>query len=309
MDPLAHALAGTLLGKTNPSRKRGLVLACLAGALIPDIDIVLTLWSRNLYITEHRGFTHSLLGLLPMSLLAAWMAAWVARNWKDRASFTHLWFMALVGVVSHLLLDWCTAWGTMLLWPNRTRFALDNLFIIDAWYWAVLALPLGAAFFFKEQSLRLCWAGFLLVLGYHGLAGYNHWKALQIVRHDRPGAVSLAFPQPFSPFRWSAYNRAEGLVRNAYINFLEQAGPTEWNEWKEPPKSAALQLVLDSPEGKQYLWFARMPMWEELKQVDGSTVIYFWDLRFNAYWHADQTTRRFGEKFVVRDGKVTAVPF
>lgn len=306
MDPLAHALAGTLLGKANPSRKKGLILACLLGALIPDIDIILTLWGKDLYLTEHRGFTHSLLGLLPMSLLSAWIAGWAARKWEDRASFKFLWFMGLVGVISHLLLDWCTSWGTMLLWPNRTRFALDNLFIIDAWYWCLLALPLGASFFFKKQSLRLCWGGFLLVLGYHGLAAYNHWKAIQLVKADRPQASVVAFPEPFSPFRWSAYNCADGLIRNAHLNFLEKARSEDWNQWREPARTPALQKVQDSPEGRQYLWFARMPMWEELPQVDGSTVIYFWDLRFNTYLRSDQTSRRFGEKFVVRDGKVTA---
>jgi inner membrane protein len=305
MDPLAHTLAGTLLGKSHPSKAKGLVLACVLGAVAPDIDIVLTLWGRDFYITEHRGFTHSLLGLLPVSLLSAWVAYLFVRQFKDRASFQALLGMAGLGVVSHDLLDWCTSWGTMLFWPNRTRYSLDHLFIVDPWYWALLALPVTATFLFKEHRLRLCWAGFMVVLGYHGLAAYNHWKALRIVESDRPQAWRAAFPQPFSPFRWSAYNRADGLLKNARIDFLLDPQPLEWKQWQEPPATPELKAAQDSANGRKYLWFARVPMWEEVKQPDGSFLVNFWDMRFSNEVVKDKFARRFGAKFVVQGGQVT----
>jgi len=309
MDPLAHTLAGTLLGKSHPSKAKGLVLACVLGAIAPDIDIVLTLWGRDFYITEHRGFTHSLLGLLPMSFLSAWAAYLFVKQFKDHGSFQALWGMALMGVVSHDLLDWCTSWGTMLLWPNRTRFSLDYLFIVDPWYWALLALPVAGTFLFKEQRLRFCWTGFLIILGYHGLAAFNHWKALGIVERDRPQAWRAAFPQPFSPFRWSAYNRADGLLKNARIDFLLNRQPLEWNQWLEPPMTPEIKAVMGSEKGKQYLWFARVPMWEEEKQLDGTALVHFWDRRFNARWHKEPEVRRFGAVFMVKDGQVTGGGF
>ena len=70
MDPITHSLAGTLIGRTQTSAKKGLVAACVMGAVIPDIDIVLTLWGKSFYMLEHRGFTHSFVGILPMALLA-----------------------------------------------------------------------------------------------------------------------------------------------------------------------------------------------------------------------------------------------
>ncbi len=305
MDDLTHALAGTLMARTHPSKKRGLVLACVFGSLIPDIDIVLTFWGKNFFITEHRGFTHSLWGLLPMSFLAAG-AAWLwARKKEDGASFRLLWAMALLGVLSHILLDWCTSWGTMIFWPDRARFSLDHLFIIDLWYMGVLALPIACSFYWKEYRSRICAAGIALTLAYHALVAFNHSKALAIAGDGHPGAWTAAFPQPFSPFRWSAYNRDNGFLRNARIDFLQNAQPLEWSQWPEPSKTAAVQAVLDSPRGKQFMWFARVPMWREELQADGSTAVYFWDLRFNAFGRSGQESRRFGERFIVKDGRVT----
>ena len=304
MDDLAHALAGTLMGRAQPSKARGLILACVLGALAPDIDVLLSLWGRDFYITEHRGFTHSALGLIPTSLFAAWLAWLALKRIKGGASFKALWAMAFLGVVSHDFMDWCTNWGTMLLWPNRTRFALDHLFIVDIWYSLLLALPVLASAFWKEQRVKICVGGLALVAAYHALAAYNHHRALALVQNDRPGTWVAAFPQPFSPFRWSAFNRGEGLVKHVKIDFLKSGAGLEWDQWPEPPQTPAAQAAMDSPEGKRFMWFARMPMWEEEKKPDGTIEVGFWDMRFQTPYLKDRVGRRFGARVVVKDGKV-----
>jgi inner membrane protein len=304
MDPIAHTLAGTLLGRSQPSRKKGLVLACVFGALVPDIDIVLTLWGREFYMTEHRGFTHSLLGFIPVSLLAAWVAWFFTRKKSDRAPFGWILGMAMVGVLSHLYLDWCTSWGTMLLWPNRERFSGDSLFIVDLWYTALLAVPILASAFFKKHRAKICAIGILLAAGYHVMAVHNHSRALGVAAQDRPQAWRAAFPQPFSPYRWSAFNRQDRLLRHARIDFLLGPGALEWKEYQDPPLTPDLQAAMDSPEGKQFLWFSRVPYWEVASLPDGTQEIDCWDLRFYAYAFQNQTRRSFGKRFIVKDGKV-----
>ena len=64
---------------------------------------------------------------------------------------------------------------------------------------------------------------------------------------------------------------------------------------------------MDSPEGRQFLWFSRVPYWEVETLADGSQEIDCWDLRFYAYSFQDQTRRRFGRRFIVKDGKVLKV--
>lgn len=305
MDPLAHALAGALIARVKPSKTKGLVLACVLGALVPDIDVIPSIWDKESYITLHRGFTHSLLGLLPMALLAAWIAkAWLTRR-GYAPPFLKLTLMALLGVASHDLLDLCTSWGAMLLWPDRTRFAWDCLFIVDPWYWVLFAVPLGASFFFNHRQAVICWSGILLIMGYHALTAYNHHRALGIAQEDQPKAWHAAFPQPGSPFRWLVFNQEDGLIRNTHVDFLGISRPLDWQEWHEPAPTPNIQAAMDSPAVKTFLWFARVPIWEERPQPDGTSLVAFWDLRFNAYLFAKKgLIRRFGPQIKVRNGKV-----
>ena len=307
MDPIAHSLAGTLIGRTQPSRKRGLVLACVLGALAPDIDIILTLWGSQFYMTEHRGFTHSFLGFIPVSLFSAWVAWLFVRTKADRAPFKWMFGMAMLGVASHLYLDWCTSWGTMLLWPNRERFSGDSLFIVDLWYTAILAIPIVVSAFIKTHRAKICGVGILLAAGYHLFAVYNHSRAMEVAAKDRPQAWRAAFPQPLSPYRWSAFNRQDRLLRNARIDFLISPDALGWTDYPDPPMTPDLQAAMDSPEGKQFLWFSRVPYWEARPQPDGTQEISCLDLRFYAYAFKNQSTRRFGKKFTVKDGKVLKV--
>ncbi len=304
MDPIAHTLAGTLVGRANPSHKKGLVLACVLGALVPDIDIILTLWGKDLYMTEHRGFTHSLLGFIPVSLLAA-LAAWLfVRRGQAPAPFKSIFAMASLGVLSHLYLDWCTSWGTMLFWPNRTRFAMDTMFIVDVWYMALLASPIILSVFWKRHRALICTAGILGAALYHLLTAFNHYRAIEVAEQDRPQAWRTAFPQPFSPFRWEAFNRQDELLRGGRIDFLKSAGALEWKEWQTPPMSEEAKAVFHSPKGKQFLWFSRIPMWKEEKLPDGSVEVDCWDMRFYTYLWKDQVMGHFGQKFFVKDGQV-----
>jgi membrane-bound metal-dependent hydrolase YbcI (DUF457 family) len=309
MDPVAHSLAGTLIGRTNPSNKRGLVLACVLGALAPDIDIILTFWGHDTYITEHRGFTHSFLGFLPVTLLSAWVAWLFIKRKADRATFWALSVMAGLGVASHLFLDWCTSWGTMLLWPDRTRFAGDTMFIIDLWYTACLALFIILSVFFNKRRAVICAVGLMVIGAYHGLAAYNHFKALKVAETDRPLAWRAAFPQPLSPFRWEAFNRQDELLRGARLDFLKSPQPLEWQEWRTPPMNNDINAVFQSPQGKKFLWFSRVPVWSEEKLADGSVKVTCWDMMFYSYFFKDQVNRHFKQVFTVKDGQVTGGGF
>ena len=106
-----------------------------------------------------------------------------------------------------------------------------------------------------------------------------------------------------SPFRWSVFDRGDGLLRNGRIDFLRQAQPLEWRQWPDPPRTPAVQAALGTPLGKKYFWFARVPMWEELPQADGSTLVNFWDMRFNTYLRKDGLSRSFGAAFRIKDGQ------
>jgi hypothetical protein len=113
-------------------------------------------------------------------------------------------------------------------------------------------------------------------------------------------------PEPFSPFRWSIFNRQNGVLRIGRIDFLKYPGPLSWREWKEPPMTPELQAALNDPKIKTFLWFARVPVWEVEKNKDGTTEIRFRDERFRATFgrQGKNNSRHFSASVLVKDGKV-----
>jgi hypothetical protein len=168
----------------------------------------------------------------------------------------------------------------------------------------LIALSLVGSVWLKKHRAAVCAAGLALVAAYHLLAACEHRLALRVMEKDRPEAFRTAFPQPFSPFRWSAFNRSGGLLKQAETDFLKGGEPLLWREWAEPPLTADIRAAMESPKGRTYLWFARVPMWEAEKQPDGSTRVRFWDLRFHLPLRGEDAPKRFGARFLVKDGMV-----
>jgi inner membrane protein len=117
MDIVSHGLTGLLLARATTSAPRGPVAtAVIVGALSPDLDTLATLWDPLASIVTHRVATHSLLGGLPLALVAAGVARAAGRD-----GFWRLAALAYLGLVSHVALDVFTPFGTALLWPADLR--------------------------------------------------------------------------------------------------------------------------------------------------------------------------------------------
>src|SRR5207248_3305164 len=98
---------------------------------------------KLLVITWHRSFTHSLV-LLPLwALILAGITRAFANSRKWEApSFLALTGIYAVGVLSHILLDLVTSFGTMIWSPLQwSRPAWDLIFIVDFTLTAILLVP------------------------------------------------------------------------------------------------------------------------------------------------------------------------
>lgn len=150
MDNITHSLIGALIGQTGLKKLSGLGMPTLIiAANIPDIDAACFLWLDG---TEHlgfrRGITHGPLAMLilPLLLTAAMVGfdRWQARRGKRPATrvpvrFGPLYFLALIGTLSHPAFDWLNNYGVRLLEPFSSQwFYGDSIFIIDVWMWAIL---------------------------------------------------------------------------------------------------------------------------------------------------------------------------
>jgi len=167
MDTITHGIAGALIGKavfggdemfaTRPmNRARVATWSLMLGAMFPDSDVFRDMLSHNdlLILTWHRSYTHSLVCLPIFAVLLAALTRWIARwrNW-DAPSFAMLTLIYAVGILSHILLDLVTSFGTMIWSPLRwSRPAWDLIFIIDFTLSGILLAPQILAWVYARKE-------------------------------------------------------------------------------------------------------------------------------------------------------------
>jgi membrane-bound metal-dependent hydrolase YbcI (DUF457 family) len=179
MDTITHGIAGALIGKavfrgedmfaSRPmNRGRIITWSLMFGAIFPDADVFRDIFShdRLLVITWHRSITHSLIMLPLWVLLLAWITRAFA-NWRkwEAPSFLTLFGIYVVGILSHILLDLVTSFGTMIWSPLQwSRPAWDLIFIVDFTLTAILMIPqLLAWVYARPERIRRRAVGMWLV--------------------------------------------------------------------------------------------------------------------------------------------------
>jgi len=156
MDTITHGIAGALIGKavfrgedmfaSHPmNRGRIITWSLMLGAIFPDSDVIRDIFShdRLLVITWHRSITHSLV-LLPLWALLLAAITSVFAKWRkwEAPSFAALSAIYAVGILSHILLDLVTSFGTMIWSPLEwSRPAWDLIFIVDFTLTAIFLVP------------------------------------------------------------------------------------------------------------------------------------------------------------------------
>ena len=167
MDTITHGIAGALIGKAvfrgedmfasqSFNRARIITWSLMLGAIFPDSDMFRDFLSSNqmLILTWHRGVTHSLVCMpffaLALAALTRWFARW--RKW-DAPSFGALTGIYAIGILSHILLDLVTSFGTMAWSPLQwSRPAWDLIFIIDFTFTALLLCPQLLAWVYRKPE-------------------------------------------------------------------------------------------------------------------------------------------------------------
>src|SRR5258708_26892542 len=167
MDTITHGIAGALLAKAvfnggdllppEPvSKSRVITWSLMLGAIFPDADVLRDFISRDplLMITWHQSITHSLLCLPFWSVLLAALTVAICRwrKWESPSYFALCGFWAAV-ILSHILLDLVTTFGTMIWSPYKwSRPAWDILFILDFSFTAILLIPQLLAWAYEDPE-------------------------------------------------------------------------------------------------------------------------------------------------------------
>lgn len=196
MDPLTHTVIGLAVAKVtgNPVVMSEPATMCIvAGSVFPDIDILLQKWGDAMYLKNHRGVTHSILGLIASSALIGGAASLIYHT-----GFLNMFLWALLGCFSHAFFDTLNAFGAKLLWPILDKkYSLGMLITFDPIFISLLA---GYIFIGKVVG-NYCMAAFLIYFISRGLSKLLVIRELYTKYGDEFERISL-LPSMKGLFKW-----------------------------------------------------------------------------------------------------------
>ncbi len=122
-----HLLIGTAIG-LSVSDDPVIIGITVLGSIMPDFDGILARPGTVKYLIQHRTVTHSLF----LSPIYALIIAIFFKIFFFNQAFIDFWFFALMGILSHLLVDIFNSFGTMLFYPfKKKKIELDLIYEFD----------------------------------------------------------------------------------------------------------------------------------------------------------------------------------
>ena len=284
MDNVCHTLVGLAAARAGLNAKTRFATAALAiSANLPDID-VLAFATGVPPVALRRGWTHGVVAqiVLPVAL-ALVMHAWSRRKGPP-ANLPWLIGLSLIGVYSHVLLDYLNTYGVRLLTPvSHDWFYGDAVFIVDPWLW----LALGAGVLFARRGERAPARAGLAIATLYIVAMLVSARAARGIVEDRwidtvgsPPLKLMVGPVPINPLR-------KTIIVDAGDRYMR--GTFAWYprdirfDPAQVPKNDRSPLVdrarAQEPDFDAILLWSRFPYWRIDADADAARVSLN-DLRF-----------------------------
>jgi len=153
MDSFTQVLLGIATAELCAGKKlqrKTFLYGAILGTL-PDLDVVIGQFMNPVDgVAIHRGLSHSILFFLLLSPILGWLITKIERDKISFASATKMVFWCLL---THVLLDLFTSWGTQIFWPLPDRIALKTIFVIDPLYTIPLLIFLILAWRKKDDFI------------------------------------------------------------------------------------------------------------------------------------------------------------
>ena len=257
-------------------------------ANIPDFDAVSWFAGGAAYIHYHRNITHSLLAAPMMALLAVAIVRVLGRS---EVRWLNAWFIALVAVASHLILDLTNVYGVRLLLPFSGRwFHWDATPVVDLTIWTFLLLGVAAPALARlvgseigerrKDAGKAGWAVTALFL----LSAYDYGRG---ILHDRATAIMDAhiynglaprrvgaFPEQ-NPLVWTGIAELSNAFVEVPIDLRGEFHASDEQTWVKPPRTPAVDAALLTLPFQRLLEFVQWPLW-----IVEPTRVTLVDLRF-----------------------------
>lgn len=301
MDNLTHSLVGLMLAragleKTTPHGAAMMVLAANA----PDIDAIFWFSGTQTYLDWHRSYPHAI-AFTPLVALLPMLLARVRFSWPS--------FLAsLIGVFSHLLLDWTNSYGIPLALPfSWHRFRLDIANVFDVWIWAILIGGVVAMALARHARRKWAWATLAALLIFEGVRTASHARAIDVMSaqtyHGAPPQRVAALPGAFNPLAWRGVVEGPGFVMTLPVDLL--SGPGTGRIYPIAAPIPAMDAALSTRPFQIFSKWSQLPFWKITPVAEGLRLDLI-DLRFG---NPDRPGFASVSAIVGRTGKVLRAGF
>jgi inner membrane protein len=301
MDNVCHTLVGAAMGEAGLNRRSRFGNAALMiSANAPDVD-VLVFFTDTSSVAFRRGWTHGIAAQLVLPVLVtaalwAWHRLRPAR--ADAPRFRAGWtlVLAVLGVYSHVFLDYLNNYGVRLLTPLDWRwFYGDSLFIVDLWLW----LALGAGVWLGRRrrvsgsnmvrpakwaglparwalALAVCYIAAMMISARASRAIISEaWQR----EHGIPPRSLMVGPRLLTPFTRDVILDAGDRYEVGAFDW--RSGRVTWAERPIPKNDVAPEVGAARSDRriKEFLVWSRFPFWD-IEPAEPGVRVTLRDARF-----------------------------
>ena len=253
---MGEALAGERIGK------KAMIVGLVAHS-IPDIDFVAALWlntADNLH--AHRGFTHSILFVVLISLLMAAMAKIIFK----RKNFSYRRWVIDIFLIAglHIFLDAFNNYGVGWFEPfSSQRISFNAIYVADPFFSIVPGVAAVMLLLLKKQSafvkfwwkLGLGWC--LLYIGYCMFNKNTIDKKVKqsITSQAIPAKRFMTTPAPLQNWLWFVAAETDSGFYTGYVSVFDRKENTKF--YFTPKNKGLLNQIVNRKEADKLIKFSQ----------------------------------------------------
>lgn len=253
MDPLTHSLIGAVSAKgVKASPRRFWIMTWLG--MVPDLDVLLNGFGGWAVLLQHRGITHSFVGLFLQAIFYSFLF-----KKYDKGPFGERALQYSIPMALHIFCDYLTSYGVPLFSPfSLANFSWD---LAGSLNFFPVALTLLALFWLHKKKLHgwravtpvwAIWALYFVVVA----SGRSYAAHLTCA----PSSMVTAIPSLSSPLSWRAvavdaknhdYRHYNVDIWSGSVTFLGRS--------PQPNNDFSVQKSLNSPLVQEFMKNNRWP--------------------------------------------------
>ncbi|KAB3529015.1 metal-dependent hydrolase [Alkaliphilus serpentinus] len=202
MDPISHGIIGGAVYAllNNTSLDNPAFIGIIIGSIVPDLDIITKLKGDYVYLKHHRVESHSIAGIIPTAMAITLVLSVLFSAFIFKEVF--LWTM--IGVLSHILLDYMNSYGVALLYPMvRKKYSVNLITIYDP----VITLVCGYILLLYKRRVSELLAIVVIITIYLLLKYIDRKRLSKVVKNYHSGMEGVKevtlMPSEYNPISWN----------------------------------------------------------------------------------------------------------